>query len=100
MIPCEIDCIQKTEPNGPHESITHIGCRVGRWRLTVAAAIYRIEKNTHAFYVLNVETGVRTPIGVVREFGKPPYLRSYAKGHWTDELLTLVKCSAHCSLIG
>lgn len=100
MNSCEINCIQKSVPDGAHDSITHIGHAVGRWRLSLAATIYRIEKNTHMFYVANAaSTGGRAYIKVVREPGKPPYLQAQVDGRWTQDLLAQAACTEEFLLL-
>nr|WP_237165369.1 DUF3892 domain-containing protein [Pandoraea vervacti] len=44
-------------------------------------------------------TRKRAYIGVVREAGKLPYLRTYADGKWNDNLLAQSECGVDCKLI-
>jgi hypothetical protein len=51
-----------------------------------------IDAKTNTFFVLDPISGKRADIGVVRENGKAPYLRTYADGQWTNNLLSLNQC--------
>lgn len=88
-----VTCINKQPRHNPHEGITHLGgldSQRGKWYDTRAAVVHAIENNGHEFYTLvNNQT---TPIGVVREAGKDPYLRTYANGYYNDNLLSLNEC--------
>ncbi len=54
---------------------------------TTAAMVEWIETNKG---VAKVTDGTNTAtVGVVRETGHSPYLRTYADGKWTDNLLSL-----------
>ena len=46
--------------------------------------IASIEANTNTFFVLDSIFRKRADIGVVRETGKLPYLRTYADGKWNN----------------
>ena len=54
--------------------------------------IASIDAKTNIFYVLDPTNGKRADIGVVREAGKAPYLRTYADGKWNNNLLSLDQC--------
>lgn len=95
----EINCINKVDRNSRHESISHIGNSVGGWRLTKESAIKRIESKEEAFYTVDRATGNKAYIGVVREQGKAPYLRTYADGKWSDNLLAQPECGVVCKVI-
>jgi len=88
----EVNCVSRQNGTATHECITHIGHSGHQWRLSRESAILRIESKTEAFYTLDRATGRRAYIGVIREPGKPPYLRSYADGAWNDRLLGLGRC--------
>lgn len=47
---------------------------------------------TNAFFVVDPRTRKRATVGVVRSAGKLPFLRTYADGIWTDNLLSLNQC--------
>jgi len=72
---------------------------INQWRLTREAAITRIESKTEAYYTVDKSTGKRAYIGVVRETGKAPYLRTYADGKWNDNLLAQTECGASCKVV-
>jgi len=93
----QVTCITKPDRFSRHEHITHIGSQ-GDWCITREAAIRRIENNTEAFYTINAATGRKAYIGVVRENGKAPYLKTYADGIWNDNLLAQAEC-VNCKLI-
>lgn len=95
----EVNCINKLNRNSAHEHITHIGHTTNQWRLTREAAIARIESKTEAYYTVDKSTGKRAYIGVVRETGKEPYLRTYADGKWNDNLLAQTECGASCKVV-
>jgi hypothetical protein len=46
----------------------------------------------NTFFVLDARTGKRADVGVVREAGKAPYLRTHADGYYNDNLLALDQC--------
>lgn len=90
----EATCITKPDRESRHEHITHIGNNANKWRLTREAVIQRIDSKLEAYYTVDGTTGKKVYIGVVREAGKAPYLRSHADGKWNDNLLALPECSA------
>lgn len=95
----EVTCIRKPNRSSPHEHITHIGNHEQNWTLTREAAIQRIDSNTEAFYTVDAYSGKRAYIGVVRESGEAPFLRTHADGKWNDNLLALQECAASCRVI-
>ena len=95
----EVNCINKPDRDSRHEHITHIGNSIQNWRLTRESAIDRIESKKEAFYTVDQYTRKRVYIGVVRETGKAPYLRTHADGKWNDNLLAQQECGSNCRLI-
>jgi len=95
----EVNCITKPHRDSPHEHITHIGNIAGGWRLTRESAIQRIESKREAYYTLDSQAREKVYIGVVREAGKLPYLRTYADGKWTNNLLAQSECGATCAIV-
>lgn len=95
----EVNCINKPNRNSASEHITHIGNTTNQWRLTREAAITRIESKTEAYYTVDKSNGKRIYIGVVREVGKAPYLRTHADGKWNDNLLAQTECGANCKIV-
>ena len=91
MADCQITCIVKPNVNSPHEHITHVGNPTDGWKWTREAVIASIDAKTNTFYVQN-SSGKRADVGVVRESGKIPYLRTHADGYWNDNLLSLNQC--------
>ena len=96
----EVNCINKPDRNSRHEHITHIGHTVNNWRLTREEAIRRIDAKQEAFYTVDRTTGARVYIGVYREQGKVPFLRTHADGKWNDNLLAQAECGANCKILG
>jgi len=93
-----IICINKPHHQSAHEHITHIGNLTEKWRITRETAIYQIEANINQFYTIERATGKKCYIGVVKEAGKPPFLRSHADGKWNDNLLAQSECDSSCRL--
>jgi hypothetical protein len=50
-------------------------------------AVEWLDKDGNTAYVQGPQS--RTEVGVVREAGKAPYLRTHANGYWNDNLLSL-----------
>jgi len=100
MPDCQVTCTTKSVPNGGHEHITHIGGIGGNgWRLTKAVAINRIDGRIDFFYTIDRVTGVRADVGVVREPGITPFLRTYADGIWNNNLVALPQCPNNYAVI-
>jgi hypothetical protein len=95
----EVNCINKPNHQSAHEHITHIGNVNNSWRIARELAIQRIESNIERFYTVDKTTGKKMQIGVVRESGKHPYLRTHADGKWNDNLLAQQECGASCKII-
>ena len=85
-----ITCILKSPSSGGHEYITHAGNSSGTW--PVELIISNIEKRIDTFFVKDDQTGKRAEVGVVREAGKRPYIRTHADGYYNDNLLSLTAC--------
>ncbi len=98
-----VTCINKRDRMSSHEHITHIGnitnTPASRWRMTREEAIRRIDAKTAAFYTVDKSTDRKMYIGVVREIGKNPYLRTHADGKWNDNLLAQPECDSSCALV-
>lgn len=94
MTDVQVTCIVKPNVQSPHEHITHLGNRTGNWMWTREQVIASIDAKSNSFFVLDPASGKRADIGVVREAGKLPYLRTYADGKWTNNLLSLNQCPA------
>ena len=67
--------------------------------MTREEAIRRIEAKEAAFYTVDRSTGKKMYVGVVRETGKNPYLRTHADGKWNDNLLAQAECDGSCTLV-
>lgn len=92
MADVQVTCIIKPNINSAHEHITHLGNPIGNWVWTREDVIRSIDAKTNTFYVLDPANGKRADIGVVREVGKLPYLRTHADGRWNNNLLSLNQC--------
>ncbi len=98
-----VTCINKRDRMSSHEHITHIGNiinpLINRWRMTREEAIRRIDANEAAFYTVDKSTNKKMYVGVVRETGRNPYLRTHADGKWNDNLLAQAECDGTCPLV-
>jgi hypothetical protein len=97
----EVNAVSKPHRQSPHEHITHIGNNDDGWCMTREEAIRRIEARpqTEAFFTVDKSTGKKVYIGVVRQTGKAPHLRTHADGKWSDNLLALPECNASAKLV-
>jgi hypothetical protein len=91
MADVRLTCIRKPNVNSPTEHITHVGSSDQNAVWTREQVIAWIDAGAHTFYVSDV-AGRRAYVGVVREVGKAPYLRTYADGQWNNNLLSLPQC--------
>lgn len=92
MADAQVTCITKPNVHSAHEHITHLGNPVGKWMWTREQVIASIDAKSNTFYVLDPANGKRADIGVVRESGKAPYVRTYADGQWNNNLLSFNQC--------
>jgi hypothetical protein len=92
MADVQVTCITKPHPQSPHEHITHVGNPRANWKWTREQVIASIEAKQNTFFVLDPRTSRRADVGVVTPAGRPKYLRTYADGVWTDNLLSLDQC--------
>jgi hypothetical protein len=87
MADLQVTCVNKQPRNDPYEGITHLGGSGWHWQRS--QVIQSIENKTNTFYTL--VNGKRADVGVVNgSNGK--YVRTYADGVWTDNLLALPEC--------
>jgi Protein of unknown function (DUF3892) len=96
MSDVQVTCITKPHPQSPHEHITHLGNRQGPnggWMWTREQVIASIDAKTNTFFVIDPTSGKRADIGVVREPGKAPYVKTYADRTWNNNLLSLNQCA-------
>lgn len=91
MADAQVTCITKPHPQSAHEHITHLG-NPPQWVWPREQVIASIDAKTNTFYVVDPATGKRSEVGVVREAGKAPYLRTYADGYYNNNLLSLDQC--------
>lgn len=99
MAEFEVNCITKPNRESRHEHITHIGNSNTGWQLTREAAISRIESKQESYYTVDKQTNSKVYVGVVREAGRAPFLRTHADGKWNDNLLAQRECGASCKLV-
>ena len=95
----QVTCINKPHHQSTHEHITHIGNLQEHWRVTRESAIRQIDSNSEQYYTVEHQTGKQCYVGVVREAGKHPYLRTHADGKWNDNLLAQPECDTSCRVI-
>jgi len=95
----QVTCINKPDRMSRHEHITHIGNLANKWRMTREEAIRRIDAKQDSFYTVDRFSGQKMYIGVVREVGKNPFLRTHADGKWNDNLLALDECHGTCKVV-
>src|SRR5262245_55682954 len=95
----QVTCITKPHRESAHEHITHIGNLEQHWRLTREAAINRIDSKAEQFFTVDRQSGNRSYVGVVREAGKAPYLKTHADGVWNNNLLAQAECDGSCGVI-
>lgn len=88
----QVTCITKPHPQSLHEHITHLGNPSANWRWTREQVIASIDAKTNTFYVIDPSNGKRADIGVVRQPGHAPFLRTHADGDWNNNLLSLKQC--------
>ena len=91
MADAQVTCITKPNPQSAHEHITHLG-NSPQWVWPREQVVASIDAKTNTFFVRDPRTGQRSEVGVVREQGKAPYLRTYADGNWNNNLLSLDQC--------
>ena len=92
MADVQITCIVKPHSQSTNEHITHVGNPAGQWIWPRERVIESIDAKTNTFYVVDPANGRRAYVGVVREAGKLPYLRTHADGQWNNNLLSLNQC--------
>jgi hypothetical protein len=93
-----VTCINKPHHQSAHEHITHIGNLAQHWRVTRETAVSQIDNDLCRYYTVERVTGKKCYVGVVRESGKQPYLRTYADGKWNDNLLAQTECDGSCRI--
>ena len=89
MADAQVTCINKSNRESKHESITHLSGTTWRWTRQEVVNSINVKNNT--FYTL--VNGNRANVGVV-DGPNGQYLRTYADGVWNDNLLALPECSA------
>ena len=88
MAAVQLTCVSKPHRDSPHEDITHVGTSHQTWLRE--QVIGWIDAGTDTFYTIVARK--RAEVGVVREAGKAPYLRTHVGGLWNDNLLELPRC--------
>jgi hypothetical protein len=92
MADVQITCITKSQTNGTHEHITHVGNPSAPWKWTTAQVVESIDAKTNTFFVKDARTGKRADVAVIRPSGRAAYLRTHADGEWNDNLLAQPQC--------
>ena len=87
MADVQVTCINKANRESRHEAITHLGG--SGWRWARQEVINSINNKSNTFYTL--VAGKRADIGVV-DGPNGQFVRTYADGVWTDNLLALPEC--------
>jgi len=83
----KITCVCRLSRGNTHENITHVRNLEKKWRISREEIISQIEGRIHQYYVIDPVTGTECSVDVVKEPGKPAYLRAQAQGQWNDTLL-------------
>jgi hypothetical protein len=92
----EINCINKSDRQNPHERITHVGGRTGAengggpWKITQEKAIQGIESGNWSFYVMR--NGSRANVIVATSRYGNKYLKTEPDGEQPNNLLSLPEC--------
>lgn len=84
-----LDRIQMSDTGRSYEHIIRAGNSQGWW--TVQQIIAWTEAKQFLFYTL--VGGRKAYVGVVREVGQAPYIRTYADGQWNNNLLALQRAA-------
>ena len=92
MADAQVTCITKPHPQSPYEHITHLGNPANNWMWTRQAVIESIDAKTNTFFTIDPISGKRANIGVYREAGKAPFVKTYADGDLNNNLLSLNQC--------
>lgn len=86
----QITCVTKPNRYSSHEHITHVGGY--GWTKTREQVIREIDNRLNSYFTKDPYTGKIAYVGVVREYGKLPYLRTYADGKYNNNLLEMAEC--------
>jgi hypothetical protein len=92
MADVKVTCITKPHRDSPHEHVTHLGNPAADWKWTREQVVASIDAGANTFYVIDLNNGKRSDVGVVHVPGKAPYLRTHADGDWNNNLLSLDQC--------
>lgn len=88
----QIQCINKSDRQNPHERITHVGGITDkRWKITQEEAISYIENGEWAFWVSRAGAASVWVEVAVSRFGNK-YLKTEADGDEPNNLLSLPEC--------
>ena len=93
MADVQVTCITKPPPQSPHEHITHVGNPAAGWKWPREQVVASIDAGSNTFFVIDPNNGKRANIGVVRQAGRAPFLRTRPMESGTSNLLALNQCS-------
>jgi hypothetical protein len=87
----EIQCINKSDRQNPHERITNVGGVHGgkQWKISEAKAIQDIENGTYTFWT---KGGGKTADVIIATHLGRKYLKTTNDGVRPDNLLALPEC--------
>ena len=88
----QIECVGMIEHECPHQRITHVGGYGSRlWKITVANAIYFIERDLWEFHVAGAG-GTLSRLVVATHSDGTKYLKTETDGDEPTTLLNLPEC--------
>jgi hypothetical protein len=88
MADVQVTCITKPNRDSKHEAISHLGG--AGWYWTRQQVFDSINAKTNTFYTM--VGGKRANVGVV-DGPHGQFVRTYADGVWSDNLLALPECA-------
>jgi hypothetical protein len=72
MADVRVTCIDKPDPQSPHEHITQLGNPASGWEWSREQVMVSIEAKTNTFFVLDPYNGKRSDLGIMRPEGRAP----------------------------
>lgn len=99
MLELEVNCITRAIREGSEDDVVFIGNSSQHWCVSREAAIQRVSVRSEVYFTVDRATGQRAYVGLHRQEGKPPRLRTSLNGTWNDDLLALPSCGNNCKLL-